>query len=74
MTKAQAIAVLKEIITKIGGGYHCDTQIHEYINVDTGLSPFGRLEVAIMQRRHDEAMKVLGSDAYDIALKLMSNK
>ena len=61
MNRQEAIDFIKNtIVAKLGGGYHPDNQLSEYIHVQTGQPTFTAEELAVLQPQHDEALTELG--------------
>ncbi|WP_374028317.1 hypothetical protein ACES2J_08270 [Bdellovibrio bacteriovorus] len=67
MTREYALETLKFFQDLIGLGYHPDTPMDEYINVDNDEKTFVEGQAADLQFKHDAMMNVLGDEAYDIA-------
>ena len=71
MNRQEAAAFLGFMVGRIGGGYHPDNSLDEYI--DRNHKPcFTPQEIAQLQPLHDEMMDVLGNDSYSLGLELFS--
>jgi hypothetical protein len=70
MSRDEAMAVLGFFIGRIGGGYHTDNQLKDYINGATRLPTFSKDELDRYQPLHDEMFKVLGNDSYVMGLTI----
>ena len=70
MSREQAVLMLGYFIGRLGLGYHPDTLMTEYINLNTNQPSFQSVEAAELQMKHNQMLSVLGNDVYDIALEL----
>lgn len=62
MTPQQTV---KNIVAKIGLGFHPDTPIADYVDPD-GEPYFGEVEARLMQTELDAAHAQLGDELYDV--------
>ena len=69
MSREKAILTLGFFIGVIGGGYHPDTPMSEY--VCGGKESFTKEQAAVYQEMHDEMFSVLGDETYSLALESM---
>jgi len=69
MSKKQAVAFLGYMIGRLGGGYHPDNQLSEYVD-RRGMSSFTAAELSRLQPVHDQMMGLLGDDVYTICLDI----
>ena len=67
MTRNKAILTLGFFIGVIGGGYHPDTPMTDYVCGDK--PSFSPEQAAVYQEMHDSMFLVLGDEAYSLALE-----
>lgn len=67
MTRDKAILTLGFFIGVIGGGYHPDTPMSDY--VCNGKESFSTEQAAVYQEMHDAMFAVLGDETYSLALE-----
>lgn len=67
MTAHEASEIVRTCVARIGAGYHPDTPFSEYVEDATGR-PIDPSIFPCTQVQHDEAMDVLGAEAYSIGL------
>ena len=60
------------MINRVGGGYHCDNLIGDYVN-EYDKQYFSADEIADLQPKHDQMMHVLGEAACTIGLRVMKD-
>lgn len=73
MNRVEAVQLLSFFQDELGLGYHCDTPISDYVNADNGEPIFSEEEVERLQPLHDDMMRTLGNEAYDLAWAVAYN-
>lgn len=75
MNREEATNFIKTVILpKLGGGYHPDTFLSDYINIETKQPTFTEEEVEQLRPLHNEACDILGDEVYTIALNELELK
>lgn len=69
MNKTQALLFLGYMIGRLGGGYHPDNSLSEYVD-RSDKSTFTADEIARLQPMHDEMNSILGEKVYEYAMTL----
>lgn len=72
MTREQALSELRELMVTIGGGYHPDTPMSDYVNTQSGLPSFTGTLLSELAVRHNNIWIALGDSIYDEAVLLHS--
>lgn len=72
--KKQAIEDVKFLFNKVGGGFHPDNKISEYVRMNNNNNEpaFNQEECTKYQKMLDEAWEVLGEEIYNISLMSMN--
>ena len=70
MDKKTAAAFIGYMVGRVGGGYHPDNKVEDYIHGQTGKQLFTAEEVATLQPLHDDMCLALGNESYVLGLEL----
>lgn len=69
-TPANARAFVRELVAELGGGFHPDTPMAEYLNLETGALVYTPAEAATLERRLERAFELI--DVYAFAAPLVA--
>jgi hypothetical protein len=72
MNKQEAAAFLGFMVGRVGGGYHPDNPVNDYVSMKTGKKVFTPAEIAMYQDLHNEMCMALGNDVYKLGLVIFS--
>lgn len=61
-------AFVREMMSKLGMGFHPDTSMDQYVHYKSGHPVFSRAEAARLQEKHDELYAKEGFDPYAIGV------
>jgi hypothetical protein len=70
MSYNQAVAFIGFMVGRLGGGYHPDNSLSEYVMLNSDEPSFTDAEIKRLQPLHDQACDILGEDIYTIGLEM----
>lgn len=73
MTSTEAEQFIRELIERLGAGFHPDNSLSEYINRGTGELSFSEAERIQLEPKYQAALKAL-KDPYEVGLRIFKEK
>ena len=68
--EAEAKQVISYLMSVLGGGFHPDTPIADYVNIHTDKQTFTEAEISLLQPLLDQCFGVMGDDVYNYAMEV----